>query len=125
VATTWNAGCCGSKAQGAELRIQSIDLTLDSEALLDQSGADITPPRVPSWEAHFTVGGQAIADFSGTDLTSLLAAPLMFDLPPPAVDMANQAFASSTPLEGAATARLVVEMSDVLALAAAMGPHVQ
>ena len=114
-----------AKAQGAELTIQSIDLTLDNEALLDQSGANITPPRVPSWEAHFTVGGQAIADFSGTDLTTLLASPLMFDLPAPAVAAANQAFADSTPLTGAATARMVVEMSDVPALAAAMGPHVQ
>ena len=113
------------KAQGATLTIQSIDLSFDDAALRDQSGADITPPRVPGWEAHFTLGGQPVADFSGTDVTSLLAAPLSFDLPAPAIAIANQAFADAAPLTGAATARLVVEMSDVPALAAAVGPHVQ
>ena len=114
-----------AKAQGAQLTIQNIDLAFDDVALLDDTGANITPPRVPAWEAHFTLSGQPIADFSGTDLTSPLASPLSFDLPAPAVDIANQAFESATPLTGAATARLVLQMSDLPALAAATGPHVQ
>jgi hypothetical protein len=113
------------KAQGATLTIQSIDLELDAVALRDQSGADITPPRVPAWEAHFGVGGQAVADFNGTDLASLLAMPLSFEAPPSVLQAAQQAFDAAAPLDGTATARLVVEMSDVAALAAAAGPHVQ
>jgi hypothetical protein len=113
------------QAQGATLTIRSIDLGFDDVAFRDQAGTDITPPRVPAWEAHFTMGGEALADFSGTDVTSLLATPLSFDVPASGIALANQAFADAAPLIGAATARLVVEMTDLPALAAAVGPHVQ
>jgi hypothetical protein len=114
-----------AKAMGATLTIQSIDLGFEDVAFRDQSGADITPPRVPSWEAHFTMGGEPLADFSGADVTSLLAAPLSFQVPASGIAIANQAFNDAAPVMGAATARLVVEMSDIPALAAAVSPHVQ
>jgi len=113
-----------AQAQGAQLTIQTIQLAFDDVSLRDQNGADITPPRVPSWDAHLTLDGQALADFTGADVTSLLAAPQSFDMPPAAITIANQAFAASTPLAGAGTARLVVQMADVAALGAAAGPHI-
>lgn len=113
-----------AQAQGAQLTIQTIALAFDDVSLRDQTGADITPPRVPSWDAHLTLDGQALADFSGADVTSLLAAPLSFDMPSAAITIANQAFAASTALTGAGTARLVVQMADVAALGAAAGPHI-
>src|SRR5262245_10611222 len=114
-----------AEAQGAELTIQSIELGFDDIALRDQTGANVTPPRVPSWQAHLTLQGEALADFGGTDVASLLAAPTSFDMPAGAITLANQAFAASAPLTGAGTAQLVVEMADVAALGAAASPHIQ
>jgi hypothetical protein len=113
-----------AQAQGATLTIQSLELDLDDVALRDQNGANVTPPSVPGWEAHFAVDGQPVADFSGAGPSSLLAAPLSFELPDAALALANQDFAAATPLTGAATARLVVEMSDVLNLGTTADPHI-
>ena len=48
-----------------------------------------------------------------------------FDMPSDTITLANQAFAASTPLTGAGTAQLVVEMADVAALGASAGPRIQ
>jgi hypothetical protein len=114
-----------AQAQGAQLTIQAIDLGFDDIGLRDQNGANITPPRVPGWDAHLTLQDTALADFSGTDVAALLAAPTSFDMPGNTITLANQAFAASVPLTGAGTARLLVEMADVAALGAAAGPHIQ
>jgi len=114
-----------AQAEGAELTIQSIALGFDDVALRDQTGANITPPRVPSWDAHLTLQTQALADFGGTDVASLLAAPTSFDMPGNTITIANQAFAASQPLTGAGTAQLIVEMADVAALGASAGPRIQ
>jgi hypothetical protein len=113
------------KGQGATLTLKSVDLGFDNVALRDQAGNDITPPRVPAWEAHLKVGDQPVADFSGDDLGSLLAAPQTFTAPPAVLDQAEQAFAAPAPLGGQATARLLVEMADLPTLGAALGPHLE
>jgi hypothetical protein len=114
-----------AQAQGAELTIKGIELGFDDVALRDQAGTDVTPPRVPSWAARLTLQGQALAEFGGADVASLLAAPTSFDMPSEAITLANQAFTASAPLTGAGTAQLVVELADLAALGAAAAPRIQ
>src|SRR5262249_28293545 len=60
------------QAGDVKLTVESIHLAFDDAALRDDTGANVTPPRVPSWEAHFTLGGQPLGDFSGNDVTVLI-----------------------------------------------------
>jgi hypothetical protein len=113
------------QAGDVKLTIEGIHLAFDDAALRDMAGANITPPRVPSWEAHFVLAGQPIGDFSGTDVTALITTPLELDVPPEGITLANQALAASAPLQGSGTATLLVEMADVATVAAATGPAIE
>ena len=99
-----------------------VSVTINNAILQDHAGSSITPPHVPSFEAHVDVASNNVFDMSGQGLTALLAQPLTVELAPPVLAAANDALKNMTPLEATGHGTLVVAAADVRRLAESAAP---
>jgi hypothetical protein len=88
-------------------------MTLGDIVLRDAQGNDVSPPTVPAWAAHITAGGQSVADFAGTAVTQLLAAPITLTVPQAVIDQANHALKDGSPVTAYTDGSMQVTMDSL------------
>ena len=110
----------GKKESDLDLTIETVTLTADSVQLVDESGANVTPPSVPAWKADLTLAGQPLLDLSGMEVSQLLTKPTTVTLNAAELATVNAAYKARGKVAAAGTASLSIANQDLPSLSQRM-----
>lgn len=101
----------GRPVDRSDVTITAATLHLEKVDLVNEVDNALPIDAYPSWTMDLQIGGASVYSSTGTDVPALLDGPTDIPLPESAVAALDDAVKNGTPVDGAATATLLVPLA--------------